>query len=295
MMMTKPINRIYILFFPAMAWTIAAPLSAQEEVLLEDFEFATSDAAAEAGVIDMTDWANEPAIYNNGECDIPPSPCDEVAEGLYSIGTEAAFCLQSCDPGSLIGFRRLVQPSDTTGTCAGGGSFIPLINTYGDPMNPGAQAPDYPLSELTLLLAAYGDGAFADGPTGTNLWMNLVDCEGEVFEFINLSEESLYSELWTFDVPMGMDIIRLSPESIENGAPIGDGLLTEIAATEYFIQDDDNPPTSFGKWYVDDVRMIEPEPAGSDVPAVSTWGYVALICLLLTTGTLTFRRRRIVC
>lgn len=276
------------------AWTAPHAL-AQDVVLLEDFEFATSDAAAEAGIIDKTDFANEPAIYNNGECDIPPSPCDEVAEGLFSIGTEAAFCLQFCDPGSRIGFRRLVQSSANTGTCAVGGSFMPLANTYGDPMNPGAQGADYPLSELTLLVAAYGDGAFADGPTGTNLWMNLVDCEGEIFEFINLSEASLYSELWTLDVAMGVDIVRLSEESLDNGEPIGDGLLTEIAAIEFYIQDDDNPPTSFGKWYVDDVRMIEPAPVGGDVPAVSTWGYISLVGLLLTAGTLTFRRRRIVC
>lgn len=266
----------------------AAQAKGQTVRQIERFEFATSDEAAAAGVTDLTDFANRPAFYINGECAIPPSPCDEVAEGTYSIGTDAAFCTQFCEAGSRVGFRRFVDELQFPDVCPGGGHFVPLDNTYADPDFPGTGAADFPLSELQVLLSAYGDGSFADGPTGTHLWLNLVDCEGEIFEYINFSEGALYVEPWTFDLAMGADIIRLSPDSIVDGQPIGDGLLTEIAAIECLIQDADNPPTSFGKWYIDDVRVIEPE-GGPDVPAVSTWGVIATLLLLCTAGTILFR------
>jgi len=263
---------------------------AQSEIQVEDFEFAISDAAAAAGVIDRTDVANQPAFYINGQCDIPPSPCAEVAEGEFSLGTDAAFCQQFCQAGSRIGFRRLVDPARFPDTCAGGGHFIPLDATFGDPDHPGAVAPDFPLSELQVICSAYGDGSYQDGPTGTHFWVTLVDCEGEVFEYINFSEPSLYTDLYTFDLVMGRSIIRLSPDSLVDGQPIGDGLLTEIAAMESFIQDADDPPTSFGKWYIDDVRIIQPPPPPPPplVPAVSTWGMIILVQLMLGAGTLVF-------
>ncbi|MFQ5463154.1 MAG: hypothetical protein ACE5E5_11085 [Phycisphaerae bacterium] len=263
---------------------------AQSEIQVEDFEFAISDAAAAAGVIDRTDVANQPAFYINGQCDIPPSPCAEVAEGEFALGTDAAFCQQFCQAGSRIGFRRLVDPVRFPDTCAGGGHFVPLDATFGDPDHPGAVAPDFPLSELQVICSAYGDGSYQDGPTGTHFWVTLVDCEGEVFEYINFSEPALYTDLYTFDLAMGRSIIRLSPDSLVNGQPAGDGLLTEIAAIESFIQDADDPPTSFGKWYIDDVRIIQPPPPPPPplVPAVSTWGMIILVQLMLGAGTLVF-------
>jgi len=193
-----------------------------------------------------------------------------VAEGQYSIGTDAAFCQQWCEAGSRIGFRRYVDPERFPAVCPGGEHYVQLQHAYGDPDVPGGAAADFPLGELQVICSAYGDGAFSDGPTGTHFWLNLVDCEGEVFEFINYSEAALYSELWTFDLLMGQSVIRLSPESIVDGQPIGDGLLTEIAAIESFIQDEDNPPTTFGKWYVDDLRINEPT-GPAQVPTMSGW------------------------
>src|SRR5262245_36340561 len=58
--------------------------SAQSVLVVEDFEFASSDEAAAAGIIDLTDLANSPAFYISG--------ADENAShGLYSIGTDAVF------------------------------------------------------------------------------------------------------------------------------------------------------------------------------------------------------------
>lgn len=272
------------LLLQAAAWPTGNAM-AQKLELVEGFEFATTDEDAAAGVIDMTDFANRPAFYENGDCNGLPSPCEEVAEGLYSIGTDAVFCTQFCDPGSRIGFRRNLAPGDFPDACPSGGHFKALTHTYGDPDHPGAVPPDRPLSELRVLVAAYGDGAFSDGATGTHLWINLVDCEGEVFEFINFSEEALYSKLWTFDLEMGQDIIRLSPDSLSNGEPVGDGLLTEIAAVEAFIQDVDNPPTTFGTWYIDDLRIGEPM-VEKNVPAVSAWGMMIMLMATLIVGTI---------
>ena len=95
----------------------------------------------------------------------------------------------------------------------------------------------------------------------------------------------MYSKLWTFDLEMGQDIIRLSPDSLSNGEPVGDGLLTEIAAVEAFIQDVDNPPTTFGTWYIDDLRIGEPM-VEKNVPAVSAWGMMIMLMATLIVGTI---------
>ena len=236
---------------------------AQTVVLVEDFEFASTNGAAAAGVIDLTSFANTPALYISGDDENASS---NEPGGLFSIGTDAIFCLNpdaACLPGTFIGFRRLVNPEVFPTPCPGEGHYLPLQYTYGDPNHPGPDPPDYSLADLTTVWDVYGDGGFADGDTGTHLWLRLVDCEGEVFEYINFSEQSLYSELWTFDVVQGQNIIRISPESLTD-VPDGDRLLTEIAAIDALIQDEDDPPTTVGKWYVDYLRIIEP--ASASVP-----------------------------
>ena len=225
--------------------------------LLEDFEFATSDQAAGAGVIDLTSTPNRPALYIFGEDENASS---NEPGGLYSIGTDAIYCINPdapCLAGSFIGFKRLADPARYPDTCGDGDHYAPLQYTYGDPAHPGAVVPDYSLSSLVPIWDAYGDGGFADGETGCHLWLRLVDCEGEIYEFINYSEESLYSELWTFDVPMGQNVIRIAPESLVD-VPDGDRLLTEIASFDVLIQDEDYPPTAVGRWYVDYLRIGEP-------------------------------------
>ncbi|MCH7701805.1 MAG: hypothetical protein IID37_08960 [Planctomycetes bacterium] len=245
-----------VLIALAITWACGVGrVSAQTPVLIEDFEFCISDQACGAGVIDMTDSPNQPALYINGE-DENASP----QEGFFSIGTDAVFCInwqEPCTPGTVIGFRRMMDPAHWPAQCPGGDHYVPLEHTYGDPDSPGPIEPDFPLSDFVAVWDVYGDGGFADGLTGTHLWLNLVDCEGEIFQFINYSEESLYSELWTLDVIQGQNLIQISPESLID-VPDGDRLLTEIVAIEVFIQDTDDPPTTVGKWYVDNLRIIEP-------------------------------------
>jgi hypothetical protein len=238
------------------------PCLGQTETLLEDFEFASSDEAAGAGVIDITDAPNTPAFYISGAAE---NASPQEPGGLFSIGTSAAFCLNfqfPCDPGTFIGFRLPVDGARFPAQCSTGENYMPLSATYGDPAHPGTTAPDYNLSELSVIWDVYGDGGFADGLTGSHLWLRLIDCEGEAFEFVNLSEVSLYSEIWTLDVVQGDDIVRIMPESLVN-VPDGDRLLTEIAAMEVLIQDTDDPPTTIGNWYVDYLRITEP---GSGAP-----------------------------
>ncbi len=236
---------------------MVANLHAQTTVVVEDFEFATSDQAAEGGVIDLTDFANTPAFYISGDT---PGEGASPAEpnGNYSIGTDAAFCVQFCLPGSRIGFRRNLSAADFPSICPGSTRhYLPLENTYGDPQNPGDTAPDFPLDELTLLNDVYGDGAFCDGLSWTNYWVSLVDCEGEIFEFANIGEIAMCSTAWTLDLAMGSSFTRLAPESLID-VPNGDRLLTEIAAIEVFIQDENDPPVAIGKWYIDYLRAVEP-------------------------------------
>ncbi len=231
---------------------------AQTAIVVETFEYASTDLAAKQGSQDISDSCNRPTFFISGALE---NASPQEPSGLFSIGTDAVYCINpncgQCLPGTFIGFRRDVDPALWPMQCPGGASYVPLQFTYGDPDNPGLIPPDELLSALIVRWDVYGDGSFADGLTGTHLWLRLIDCEGEKFEFINFSEVSLYSEIFTFDVDMGQSIIRLAPESLVD-VPDGDRLLTEITAIEVIIQDDDSPPTSFGKWYVDYLRVIEP-------------------------------------
>lgn len=242
------------------ALLITAPAGAQMEILVEDFEFASSDAAAAAGVTDMSDSANQPTFFISGSAE---NASPNEPGGLFSIGTDAVFCLNfavPCLPDTFIGFRRLIDSTSFPDQCPGGDHYVPLAHTYGDPNHPGPLPPDFPLTDLQAVWDVYGDGGFADGLTGTHLWLRLIDCEGEAYEFINYSEVALYSEIWTFDVVQGQGTVRLSPDSLID-VPGGDRLLTEIAAFDVLIQDSDDPPTAIGKWYVDYLRVIEPPAA----------------------------------
>lgn len=241
------------LVFALCALVGSFPVAAQEERQIEDWEFASTDQNAERGVTDLTHPQNWPTLYISGAD-------DKASEGEFSIGTDVVYCRNpdyDCLPGTFEGFRRWMDSARWPDACAGEGHFVPLAHTYGDPDHPGPDPPDHPIAELRVLGDFYGDGGFADGLTGTHLWVNLVDCEGEIFNYVNYSEVSLYSELWTFDVFVGSGLIGLDPRSLDD-VPDGDRLLTEIAAVEVLIQDEDDPPTTFGKWYIDDLRIIEP-------------------------------------
>jgi hypothetical protein len=216
---------------------------------IEDFEYAVNDVVATAGVTDLTDFENLPTYYFNGDGDGEFG----ASEGLFALGTDALFGgdLGILVPGSFIGCRRNIS------TDLFPSGIVELSHTYGDPNFPGAVSPDLPLSELTVLADMYGGEAFGEGLTGTNIWINLIDLEGERFNFVNFTEFALFLEDYTLDVVVGGGMIRIDPDSLIE-VPGGDRLLTEIAAFEMLIQDDDDPPTGNGKWYIDNLRIVEP-------------------------------------
>jgi hypothetical protein len=230
---------------------ISAAASAQVITQIENFEFAVTDAAAAAGIIDITDPENSPTFYINGD-----GP-DEggASEGQFSLGTDALFGASgNFVPGSFIGFRRQI------GAVLFPTGQVDLLHAYGDPSVPGPTPADLPLSDLVILGDFYGSEEFGEGLTGTHLWVNLIDAEGERFNFVNYSEFSLFRETYTLDIPIGAGMVRIDPTSLVD-VPNGDRLLTEIVAFEIKIQDEDNPPTGQGKWYVDNLRIDEPEAA----------------------------------
>lgn len=258
---------------------------AQTQTVVEDFEFASTDSAAANGVTDLSDVANQPTFFISGSAE---NASPNEPGGLFSIGTDAVYCINfqvPCDPGTFIGFRRFIDPLRFPDPCAGGDHYVPLAYTYGDPNHPGPVPPDYLLDDLQVVWDVYGDGGFADGLTGTHLWLRLIDCEGEAYDLINYSEVSLYSEIWTFDVLQGQGVVRLSPDSLID-VPNGDRLLTEIVAIDVLIQDTDDPPTAIGKWYVDYLRVIEP--AAAQIPGDADGdGDVDLVDFGLFFGCLT--------
>jgi hypothetical protein len=246
-----------ICFVMAVAAGMNSTVTGQDVVQIEDFEFATSDFAAGAGVTDITDWQNQPTFYDNGE------DFDEVSEGSFSLGTNALFGASGVfAPGTFIGFRREISPALFPG------GVVLLQHTYGDPAVPGPVPPDYFLNDLTVLGDYYGENSFELGPTGVHMWVNLIDAEGERFQFVNYSEPALYSEFYTLDVISGEHLIQIDPESLTE-VPDGNRLLTEIVAFEMLIQDVDSPPTSFGDWYIDNLRIIEPPVGAGGIPGDS--------------------------
>ncbi len=227
--------------------TNTGALRADVTVQIEDFEFAVTDEAAAAGVTDITDWENQPTFYINGEGG------DEggASEGLYALGTDAMFGASGIFvPGSFIGCLREIS------TDLFPSGQVTLLRSYGDPDVPGPLPADSPLSDLVILADAYGGEAFGEGLTGTHLWINLLDAEGERFNFVNYTELSLFLEDYTLDVVVGQGMVRIDPDSLIE-VPDGDRLLTEIVAFEMLIQDDDDPPTGQGKWYIDNLRIVE--------------------------------------
>lgn len=233
------------------AFAMAGFVHAEVTTQIEDFEYAINDAVAAAGITDITDPENQPTFYLNGE------GVDEggASEGLYALGTDALFGASGIFvPGSFIGCLRWISedlfPSGQ----------VDLLHTYGDPLVPGPIPPDLPLSDLVILADAYGGEGFGEGILGTNLWINLLDAEGERFQFLNIREQSLFLEDYTLDILVGRDLIRIDPQSLID-VPNGDRLLTEIVAFEMLIQDDDDPPTGFGKWYIDNLRIVEQDAA----------------------------------
>ncbi len=234
------------------AIVVTANARAEVTTQIENFEYAINDAVATAGITDITDSENLPTFYINGE------GVDEggASEGLYALGTDALFGgkFGIFVPGSFIGCRRWISedlfPSGQ----------VDLLHTYGDPLVPGPIPADLPLSDLGILADAYGGEGFGEGILGTNLWINLLDAEGERFQFLNIRELSLFVEVYELDVLVGRDLIRIDPQSLID-VPNGDRLLTEIVGFEMLIQDDDDPPTGFGKWYIDNLRIVEQDAA----------------------------------
>ncbi len=218
------------------------------ETQIEDFEFAVTNAAATAGVTDITDPANRPTYYTNG------GGPDEggQSEGLFSLGTDALFGASGqFIPGSFIGFRRHVSPDVVPG------GVVTLLHAYGDPNVAGPKPADQPLSALEVLGDFYGNESYGEGLFGTHIWVTFIDAEGERFNYINYVETSLFLETYTLDVLIGSGLTRIDPASLSE-VPDGDRLLTEIVSFEVVLQDDDDPPTSEGKWYVDNLRIREP-------------------------------------
>ncbi len=221
---------------------------------IENFEYATSDVAAAAGITDITDFENTPTFYINGDNGDGGGNELGASEGLFALGTDAEFGASGFFvPGSFIGCRREIS-TDLFPL-----GFVPLQYAYGDPNVPGPTPADRPLSDLTILADMYGHESFGEGLFGTHLWINLIDLEGERFNFMNFFETALFFNDYTLDVPVGDFIIEIDPQSLID-VPDGDRLLTEIAAFEMLIQDDDDPPTGFGAWYIDNLRIVEIQP-----------------------------------
>jgi hypothetical protein len=229
-------------------------VAGQPVIVVEDFEFAVTDSAASAGVTDITDIENLPTFYINGVGVTEGG----ASQGLYALGTDAEFGASGeFVAGTFIGCRREIStelfPS----------GVVNLEHAYGDPNVAGPLPADLPLGELTILADMYGGEGFGEGLLGTHLWINLIDLEGERFNFVNYSEFALFLEDYTLDVVVGVGLARIDPDSLIE-VPNGDRLLTEIAAFEMLIQDEDDPPTGFGKWYIDYLRIMEP--AVANVP-----------------------------
>lgn len=140
------------------------------QTTVEDFEFASSTANAQAGTI----------VYNGtlatGNADSGSGA--NANEGSFALGVNIDFNGAAFDN---INVER----------------FLAAPYVLSTPIAAGDLATDF-----AVRLDIKGDPAFAAGTNGTNIWVRLFDADGDQFQFINFTDPALGNATYTADHPI---------------------------------------------------------------------------------------------
>ncbi|MDK2971780.1 MAG: hypothetical protein PWP23_1535 [Candidatus Sumerlaeota bacterium] len=206
----------------AAAVLLAAAASAAP-VVIEDFEFATDNTAAEAGVTKGgTAGATLSVVSGSGA---------DATTGTNSAGLSVVFPANGYEDVYIE--RPLASP-------------ITFSQSY-NATNPTATN----ISSLVFTLDIKGDAAFGASTNGTNIWLFLCEADGDCWRYINFTDAALASATFTDDHRLGLGLIDL-----ESGST-GDGNFTGIASYKILIQNPD-PIAKSGTIYIDDLKVEEP-------------------------------------
>jgi hypothetical protein len=188
-------------------------------VQVEDFEFATDNATAAAGVTVTPDAGVTLSVLAGSGAD--------ANEGTHSLGIDFASDGTTAFQGGFI-LRTLATP-------------ITLSRTYTEGGAPGSN-----LTDLRFTLDIKG----AAGLTNTNIWLFIHNGEGDRFRYINFSDAALSNTGYTDDRQIGLGQID------RDAGSTGSGNLSQITAFEIYIQNPDMAAKS-GTLFVDDLQVNE--------------------------------------
>ncbi len=193
-------------------------------VLLDDFEFATDNTAAAAGVTTGSDPSVTISAVSGSAAD--------ANQGSFSLGLNLAMTGTAFEAGSIT--RVLPSP-------------VALSTGY-NASNPSGTQP----GDLHLEVDLKGAAAFA-GTVGTNIWVRLYEADGDVWRFINFTDVALGTPSYTDNRAIGF-------YDREAGSS-GDGTLSAITGYQILIQNPEGVAKT-GIIHADDFNIVEPDGPG---------------------------------
>lgn len=200
------------------------PLATAQIRSLEDFEFASSNASAAAGVTVSPEGVASATVVSGAGAN--------ANEGSFALGVNYV------DPGSPAGFEgvRILRTFSPP---------IALARGYTE-----AGVPGHALTDLRFTLDIKGDPAFAAG-AGANLWLFVLNGQGDRFRYINFTDPVLSSATYTDNRPLGLGLVD------RDAGSTGPGTLDQIAAVELFIQNPNASTPITGTLFFDDLQVSE--------------------------------------
>lgn len=209
----KLLSAFYSLSAAAMLGIAATGSSAP--IIIDNYEFATDDTAAQAGVT-VVNSATVTATVGSG------SGADKT-EGSFSLRTDLT-----------VGGTPFEQTS--------------ILHTLSSPIvlsKPYNSSGSDPVSDLGIQIDIKGSAVYA---AHLNLFVNIIDSDGDKYRFINFHDAALGSG--TFNANHGVNYFGQNV-SVNN-------VLNDIAAVEIVFQNPDNGFTGTGNLYIDNLRVVEP-------------------------------------
>ncbi|MEQ8821142.1 MAG: hypothetical protein RLY93_12945 [Sumerlaeia bacterium] len=213
--------RNHLLGFAALSALPLLASGAGAQTLIENFEFATDNAATSAALTVGVD----PSVTLNP---VSGSGAD-ANEGTFSLGLDLNLGGAAFESGFVR--RVLAAP-------------VALSKPY---TTSGVDSDN--IADLRVTIDVKGAPAFASS-LNTNLWIRLNEADGDIWRYINFSDPALNAATYTDD-------LRLFGLVDRDGASTGDGNFTEIVSVDLLIQNPD-AVAKVGTIFLDDLKVEEP-------------------------------------
>lgn len=205
------------------ALVASASAASAAPTLIENFEFATDNAAAATG----SSLSADPGVTIT----LASGTGADANQGSFALGLNLDMPATGFLYGSVN--RTLASP-------------LVLSKGYNASNAPGSTP-----SDLHLELDIKGNAAFA-GSIGTNIWMRIYEADGDVWRFINFTDAALGTATWSNNHAIGY-------YDRETGSS-GDGTLSAITGYQILIQNPEAVAKN-GTLFFDELTIVEPTAA----------------------------------